>query len=268
MATTQDTSLPMSPSVLAKRWLASRGIAVRWISPTLAQQPEQQLRIDFSMLAAHLASCTERPYFVNIGAHDGITLDPLWPFVRQFKWPGVMLEPLPDVFERLVENYRPHPQVQLINAALGPEDGYTTLYSVEVTDPQTLEMSLDSSFSRDILMRSAYRLPGLKSKLIERRVRTMSVESLLAEIGNRQIDILKTDTEGYDLEILKLFDLSKIRPSLICAEHVHLDRNGKRELIEILVRGGLKSWMGDCDMIGYRRPAALDPEDPYLRLAT
>lgn len=256
----------MSPTVLAKRWLASRGVAVRWISPALAQQPEQQLKIDFAMVAAHLGSCVDRPYFVNIGAHDGITFDPLWPFVRQFKWPGVMLEPLPDVFERLQENYRPHPQVQLINAALGAEDGHTTLYSVEVTDPKTLEMSLDSSFSRDILLRSAYRLPGLESKLIERKVRTISVKTLLAEIGNRPIDILKTDTEGYDLEILKLFDKAGIRPSLVCAEHVHLDRNGKRELIEILLRSGLRSWMGDYDMIGYRQPATLDPEDPYLRL--
>lgn len=258
----------MRLTAAAKRWLASRGYAVSWTSPILARQPEQQLQVDFAILAAHLASCTGRPYFVNIGAHDGITLDPLWPFVCRYHWPGVMLEPLPDVFERLVQNYRSHPQVQLINAALGPEDGYTTLYSVEVTDPQTLEMALESSFRRDIVLRAADRLPGLEAKLTERRVRTISVRSLLAEIGDRQIDILKIDTEGYDLEILKLFDLAKIRPSLVCAEHVHLDRDGKRDMIEILVRSGFKSWMGKWDMLGYLRSGALDPEDPSHRLAT
>jgi len=232
----------------------------------LAGNPEQELHVDFSILAAHLTTCIDLPYFVNIGAHDGVTLDPLWPFVRRFQLPGVMLEPLPDVFERLVQNYRGHPQVQLINAALGPEDGHTTLHSVEVTDPETLEMALESSFRRDIVLRAVDRLPGLKSKLIERRVRTISVKSLLAEIGKPKIDILKIDTEGYDLELLKLFDLPRLSPSLVCAEHVHLDREGRRDMIEILVRRGYKSWIGKWDMLGYMRPGTLDPEDPSHRL--
>jgi hypothetical protein len=43
--------------------------------------------------------------FVQIGAHDGIRFDGLYDFVTQHRCEGIVVEPLPDIWERLRFNY-------------------------------------------------------------------------------------------------------------------------------------------------------------------
>ena len=44
---------------------------------------------------------SRRLKFVQIGAHDGISFDGLYGFVTQHQCSGIVVEPLPDLFERL-----------------------------------------------------------------------------------------------------------------------------------------------------------------------
>ncbi len=71
------------------------GYLLRWLPPAVLSQPDRTIEIDFAMLAAHLMLTTRRPYFIGIGANDGVTHDPLYPFVRDFGWRGIMVEPIP-----------------------------------------------------------------------------------------------------------------------------------------------------------------------------
>ena len=43
--------------------------------------------------------------FIEIGANDGITWDPLFKFIKKYKWEGILVEPHPRYFRELVENY-------------------------------------------------------------------------------------------------------------------------------------------------------------------
>src|SRR5450432_1889496 len=50
--------------------------------------------------------CKARVSFLQIGSNDGITQDPLREFiVRQPKWRGCFVEPLPHLFAKLKRNY-------------------------------------------------------------------------------------------------------------------------------------------------------------------
>ena len=39
--------------------------------------------------------------------------------------------------------------------------------------------------------------------------------------------VVQIDTEGYDLEVLRLIDLARWQPSLVMYEHMHLDDEGR-----------------------------------------
>ena len=52
------------------------------------------------------------PFFVVIGAMDGISFDEFHQYVGRFGWPGLLVEPIPAQFERLLANYEGIPGVQ------------------------------------------------------------------------------------------------------------------------------------------------------------
>ena len=57
-------------------------------------------------------------FFVEVGAGDGVTVDHLRPFAARSGWRGIMVEPVPYVFERLRANYADVDGVSLENVAI------------------------------------------------------------------------------------------------------------------------------------------------------
>jgi FkbM family methyltransferase len=231
--------------------LRERGYSLTWLPPRVVRDGSQ-LEVTFAMLAAQLMLTTPRPYFIGIGANDGITHDPLYPFIRDHGWRGVMVEPIPEAFAALRRNYAAYPDVALVQAAIGVEDGTSTIYSTAVSDQdqKSLQMTLHSSFSRDTLLKAREWYPDLETRIIERSVPVMSFATLA---GTTTADVLKIDTEGYDLAILKTIDLSSLAAKLIIAEHAHLTRDGKVEMADILLDHGYRVCMNSLDMLGYRQ---------------
>ena len=45
-------------------------------------------------------------FVLQIGANDGKMADPVYKFVKLYKWRGLFVEPVTYLFERLVENYK------------------------------------------------------------------------------------------------------------------------------------------------------------------
>src|SRR5262245_37291248 len=56
-------------------------------------------------LLGKLKRNTSDIFFVEIGAMDGISFDPLYKHVVSNGWRGLLVEPLPDLFEQLKETY-------------------------------------------------------------------------------------------------------------------------------------------------------------------
>jgi FkbM family methyltransferase len=234
--------------------LRKLGYSLRWMPPRVLSQPDQTIEVDFSMLAAHLMLTTKRPYFIGIGANDGVTHDPLYPFVRDFGWCGIMVEPIPEAFAALERNYAGFGDVALVEAAVGLVDGQGTIYTVDMSDQNSAMMTLHSSFNRDILLRGNRWYLNIESHIIERKILSISFPTLLAKANGQTVDVLKIDTEGYDLEILKSIDLSLLSPKLILAEHANLSKRDKIEMANILLDHGYQVSMTSLDMLGYKEP--------------
>ena len=67
--------------------------------------------------------------FIELGANNGKTLDPLWPLVRKHHWSGVFVEPQEKPFRKLKKKYRHVPGIAFEKAVILDYDGEATFYN-------------------------------------------------------------------------------------------------------------------------------------------
>lgn len=201
------------------------------------------------------------PFFVQIGAHDGKSADPINAMVKQHHWQGLLVEPQPSAFERLQQTYASEPQLQFENAAIGKQDGTATLYRVReqgTNFPYWYYQiaSLDRQKVVDVLAHwkqtSDDPIPDDFESLIEALpIPAFSVQSLLAKHQVQAIDLLVVDTMGYDYEILKLFPFELLKPAVIHFEHNHLSSDDQMECLHFLIKQGYSLAKVAVDTIAY-----------------
>lgn len=91
----------------------------------------------------------ERPdfFFVQIGANNGLTDDPLRQFVTKHHWHGVLVEPQPQVFQQLLKNYEQEKQLAFENAAIADKDGTVRLFVADHRD-DTADLTVFASLKK------------------------------------------------------------------------------------------------------------------------
>lgn len=178
--------------------------------------------------------------FVQVGSNDGQRFDPLHREIALRRWTGVMVEPVPYVFERLARNYRGIDRVRLENVAISDHDGTQTLYYLPPADDDTLPSWYDAlaSFRRDVVVGHRDAIPDVEDRLATIDVECLTFDSLCRRAGIDRLDLVHIDTEGYDFEVIKLVDLDRLQPRLLLFEHYHLDPASHDECIAHLAAHG------------------------------
>jgi FkbM family methyltransferase len=177
--------------------------------------------------------------FAEIGANDGEQHDFLRPLVLEGRWRGVVVEPVPYVFERLEANYGTLDRVVLENVAVGAGDGTQPFYHLaQVADYRSegLPQWYDGigSFSREEVLSHQEQIPDIAERLVETEVPVVTLDTLCRRNGIERLDLLLVDTEGHDWEILRSVDFGAQTPRVVVYEHYHLseaDRRAARELL-------------------------------------
>jgi FkbM family methyltransferase len=172
--------------------------------------------------------------FAEIGANDGEQHDFLRPFILTREWRGVIVEPVPFVFERLKRNYTNQPQLVLENVAVAESDGKRLFYHLaEVDDPRRegLPRWYDGigSFSREEVLSHGSHIPDIEERLVATEVPCLTIETLCRRSGIDRLDLLLIDTEGYDWQIIRHLDFAARRPRLLIYEHYHLGPEERRD---------------------------------------
>lgn len=164
--------------------------------------------------------------FVEIGANDGASFDPLATYVSERGWHGVMVEPVPHVFAELERNHGERPGLVLLNAAIGPEDGRRRIHHLRpgAEDPD-LPFWADAigSFDRAHVLAALAEVNDPEALITATEIEVLSFETLCERCGIAGLDLLLIDAEGADLEILDSIDLRRHRPRVLVYEHHHLD---------------------------------------------
>lgn len=163
-----------------------------------------------------------RFFFVQIGANDGISFDPLYPFVSKYSdgngnIRGIVVEPMADAYRQLCQTYSRLPGIVPVNAAIHNSEKEMTLYKV---DPKKLAQLPEgckgiASFDPEHHRRSS--TPA--EFIVTEQVACLSLAELLAQQQVTAFDLLQMDTEGYDAQIMLGIDFEKVQPSIIRFEH-------------------------------------------------
>jgi len=208
----------------------SRG-TLRAVNPRrlwkIAKYRRVQRRLAGPKLLRAFAERYESPFFVEIGANDGDHHDHLRPFILSRPWRGIMVEPVPYIFERLVRNYGGIDRVIPANVAIGERDGELPFYHLAEPGPEERERLPDwfdgiGSFSRAAVVSHARAIPDVEERIVEREVPAMTFDSLCRQNAVESVDLVVIDTEGYDWQILQSIDLAAWHPRLVIYEHYHL----------------------------------------------
>ncbi len=189
--------------------------------------------------------------FVQIGANDGVSNDPIRRYVVKYGFKGVLIEPQPDVFKRLKANYDGMPGITFENAAIAAQDGKIEMYRFKKDSGVPHWADGLASFSKETVIRNFQNIKGEVETII---VPTISFGSLLRKHNISHLDLLQVDAEGYDYEILKMIDFNAIKPEIIHFEHGFLSPQQQNECFSYLQSKGYKVYNNADNTVAYREP--------------
>ena len=158
---------------------------------------------------------------VFIGAHDGTKQKKL---IESATLIGevLLVEPVPELFDRLSNLYRKNPKIKFLQLAISEEDNDQTSFYMQTNLANQIEGYGDQLGSLNPRHAEEHnRLFGQTTKEI--KVSTITFKSLLKKCDITYIDTLITDTEGYDARILSSFPFLIFRPRQIYFEYKHSD---------------------------------------------
>jgi len=220
---------------LLNKLLASTGYRIERISrfalelQYLAQRPQRRLR------------------FVQIGANDGMRFDDLFGFVTQHPCSGIVVEPLPDIFERLRANYADYPLIVPVNKAIHETASELPMFRVA---PAALARYSGwaggiASFDRAHLLGHGI----APADIVEQPVACLPLMQLLQDTATLDADLLQIDTEGYDSAVLRMIDFARFRPHLIKYEHKAMTKSERSAHETRLARHGYRSVTEGADTV-------------------
>ena len=233
-------------SLARSRLLFARDANSRWNAALSAFLLEVEIargsdfrRNEADALIALFAEIFPDAFVVQIGANDGVAGDPLVEAFRKTRWTGLLVEPVPHLYEMLVSRYCDRPGVRIERAAVSTYDGETPLYRLRTVPGESPEwFDQLSTLNREVLLKHRASIPEIDSLLVEERVPAVRLDTLLARHEIYRIDLLVIDTEGHDFEVLRTLDFARFRPTLVMFEHQHLTESDKQAAYRLLEAAG------------------------------
>lgn len=186
------------------------------------------------------AAAAQHVFFVQVGSNDMFKHDILHIYVEQYGWCGILTEPVPYVFARLVERYGDIPSLHLEECAVASHGGVTDFYYLREDDDARLPPWYDQigSLSRQHLLNHAVAIPDVEDRIVHDQTIAVTFADLCAKHGREHVAVIQIDVEGADLDVLRSIDLTAVRPDIVIYEHQHLDdADGRAAKALLMARG-------------------------------
>jgi FkbM family methyltransferase len=162
--------------------------------------------------------------FIQLGAHDGLTNDPLHDFVMSRpNWSGVVVEPVPEHYEALRSTYAAVTnRVRFERAVVGDRSGHAPFYRLREVPGLPRALRQVGSLSREHVEQYASGVSDM-SLVVEEQVASTTLSALLDRHDVTRIDLLHMDIEGAEPIVLSQIDFTAAwAPRALLFEHNHL----------------------------------------------
>jgi FkbM family methyltransferase len=224
---------------LLQQRMKGHGIEIRKF-PAVAFEPVPvfQLSVEFLMLRK-----TAALRFIQVGANDGVFGDPLHKYIVGYPWKGILIEPQPDVFERLCANYCiAHERLIFENVAISDDLSTVELFRnrSEISDNANYNLSVASSNRRSV----AKQLNLSPSQLAKITVPAVRLDQVVEKHKFFDFDILQIDAEGHDWHVLRSLNLKRSQPAIIQIETGHLSRTDCTAVVKYVTNHAYQVYYG------------------------
>ncbi|NGX39667.1 MAG: hypothetical protein KR126chlam1_01000 [Chlamydiae bacterium] len=155
--------------------------------------------------------------FVDIGAHDGISLSNTYFFEKELGWTGVCIEPIPEVFARLEKNR----DVICVKGCISDKEGISLFHNF-TGYPEMLSGLVDK-FDPRHLQRAVSEMQQHNAAYSTIEVECFLLNNILDQYGINHIQFLSLDTEGGEFDILNSIDFSRVQIDVATVEDNYND---------------------------------------------
>lgn len=187
--------------------------------------------------------------FLQIGAADGASQDPIFDLVKEHHWKGSLIEASPSSYEKLIKNYDGHSNLKFRNVLVSDQEDQTSLtfYEIKQDFRGSFWTEQCSSLSLKMVQDSLHYLSraegialpdNLDDAISKTDLPCVHIRDLVQGLGIVHLDLLVVDTMGHDARILQAFPFDTLTPSIIMFEHSLLDNQEKISLLNYLASKG------------------------------
>jgi FkbM family methyltransferase len=157
-------------------------------------------------------------FYVDVGAHDGVSFNNTYYFEKQNNWNGINVEPIKTVFDKLVSN---RPNNNNINCAVCNNDGETEF--VCNTGYTEMISGIKDTFDLRHWKRLDYENEKMNGSTEIIRVNTKKLETIFNENKVTHVNYLSIDVEGAEFEVIKSINFDKVFIDVIGFENNYND---------------------------------------------
>lgn len=188
----------------------------------------------------HCEERGDRFFFVQVGAYDGSSYDPIMARIKTYNWQGILIEPVPHLFKHLTEHHRGNTRLRLENVAISDHVGSVEFNYFPETSVLLPDFPAWANGMGSLL--PAFKSPGHQwlaqrgFKMVSEEVPCTTLEALLQAHQAAVVDLLQINAEGYDGMILAGLDFKSFRPKFIQFKDRHIQRVHEQGLTEVSLR--------------------------------
>jgi len=202
------------------------------------EQPQRPFDV-LSLVVSQRVASNGPLRFVQIGANDGMMDDPMRDLILKYGLTGLLVEPLPDLFDRLRVNYDSQPGLTFEQCAVGASEGEATIYRVRADADVPDWLHGVASFNPHHINR--FGLGKRAQEILEQvTVRISTLPALVKKHDMEGFDLLQIDTEGMDCRIVSWALGANLRPAIIHYEHCHASPEERAQCKTRLVEAGYR----------------------------
>ena len=157
-------------------------------------------------------------FFMDIGSHDGVSINNTLYFEKNNNWTGINVETMNTVYDKLVIN---RPNCININCAVSNNDG-TSEFVCNTGYTEMLSGLKNNYDSRHLQRLETENIQtGSKTEIIT--VNTKRFETICDENNIKHIHYLSIDVEGAEFEVIKSINFDKVFIDVIGFENNYND---------------------------------------------
>ncbi len=240
--------------------LAYSGFLVSRVPPIVARQDSSPvLRIDTEFIISDLIERkgNEPITFLQIGAFDGVSGDPIHNYIERHNWKGLFVELQKGPFEKLKNIYSDQENVEFLHAAIGEDYGTRKLYTIDKPGAEDMPAwaAQIASFDREVVISHKWAIPNIENRITYEQVDCVPLKEVIRRYNLKMVDVIQIDVEGFDAKVIDMIDFDKISPSVVRFEHIHLSDFEYKRSLKKLINNKYKIHKENDDTVAYLRPS-------------